>query len=67
MKDIKLMDGRDLIKKAVNVLMHELGPMEATRFLTLMSGKGRDSVKIHRRWQSKLNKDEFFKQVFSSK
>ena len=41
-------DEEQLIAKAVEVLVKELGPVEASRFLTLFQKKRIDSVKRHR-------------------
>jgi len=55
-----------LIKKGTAILLKELGPAEALRFIRLPSRKREESVKRHRRWQEKLDKDEFFNAVFGS-
>ncbi len=54
-----------LIKKAVQVLMREFGPVEASRFLSIPQHKRKDSLERHQAWQSGLNKDAFFDDVFS--
>jgi hypothetical protein len=60
----KYMDEEVVIKKVVEILLRELGPMETTRFFA-MSGKRRmDSVRRHLEWQKKLDKDSFFNDVF---
>jgi len=46
--------------------MKELGPIEASRFLTLPKKKRLESVKRHRQWQARLQKEEFFGRVFST-
>ena len=53
-----------LISKAVDVLIQTLGPVEASRFLTLPQHKRIDSVERHQRWQTTLEKDDFFSYVF---
>lgn len=53
-----------LLKRAIDVLMEKLGPVETNRFLTLPTRKRIESVKRHRLWQSKLDKDNFFNAVF---
>jgi hypothetical protein len=60
-----LKDEEQLIKKAVDVLMKELGPVEASRFLALPKKKRMESVKRHRRWQSQLQQGKFFDRVFA--
>ena len=67
MKQTILMDDNELIEKAVGILMRDLGPVETSRFLSMLPAKRAESVKRHRTWQSKLNKDAFFKKVFASK
>ena len=59
-------DEEQLITKAVDVLIRELGPVEASRFLTLPKKKRMESVKRHRQWQAQLHKDEFFDRVFGA-
>jgi hypothetical protein len=65
MRAIKYMDEDIMIKKAIKVLIGELGPIEASRFITMPRKKRVDSVKRHREWQKSLDKDTFFKQVFN--
>jgi len=65
MKNAVLMDESKLVKKAVGVLMRDLGPVETTRFLALFPLKRTESVKRHRAWQAKLDKDAFFDKVFA--
>ncbi|MEE9339161.1 MAG: hypothetical protein V3U87_13870 [Methylococcaceae bacterium] len=60
-----LMNEEQLIKKAVQVLMKEFGPVEASRFLSIPQRKREDSLKQHETWQKKLNKEAFFNDVFS--
>lgn len=66
MKTSMFTDEEQLIMKAIEVLVKELGPVEASRFLTLPKKKRIDSVKRHRQWQAQLQKDEFFDLVFSA-
>ncbi len=67
MKEMTLLDEAKLVEKAVRVLVRHLGPIEATRFLSLPQAKREESVKRHRAWQGKLNKGRFFAEVFGSK
>jgi hypothetical protein len=53
-----------LIERGLSALIKELGPVEATRFLTLRRSARLDSVKRHRRWQAGLKRSRFFDQVF---
>ena len=54
----------ELIRRAVETLLNTLGPVEATRFLSLARSHEFDSVQRHRVWQAGLDKETFFKQVF---
>lgn len=65
MRAIKYMDEDIMIKKAIKVLIGELGPIEASRFINMPRKKRIDSVKRHREWQKSLDKETFFKEVFS--
>jgi len=59
-------DEEQLITKAVDVLVKELGPVEASRFLALPRKKRVESVKRHRQWQAQLQQEEFFDRVFGA-
>jgi hypothetical protein len=56
----------ELVRRAIGALLQSLGPVEATRFLTLARTRQLDSVQRHREWQETLNKDPFFDRVFES-
>jgi hypothetical protein len=60
-------DEEQLIAKAVDVLIKELGPVEASRFLTLPKKRRMESVKRHRHWQAQLQQEEFFNCVFGAR
>ena len=60
-------DEEKLITKAVDVLVKELGPVEASRFLALPKKKRIESVKRHRQWQAQLRQAEFFDRVFGAR
>jgi len=64
MKTVKYMDEEFVIKKGMKVLIKELGPVEAIRFINLPKRKRLESVRRHREWQKLLDKDRFFDQVF---
>ena len=64
MKSAKYLDEEIVIKKATEVLIRELGPVEAVRFTNIPKKKRLESVKRHREWQKLLDKDPFFKEVF---
>ncbi|HLG30474.1 MAG TPA: hypothetical protein VI387_09710 [Candidatus Brocadiales bacterium] len=62
---VKYMDEDIVIKKAIEVLMKELGPVEAIRFITMPKRKRLESVRRHREWQKLLDKARFFNEVFA--
>jgi hypothetical protein len=57
----------ELLGKAIALLTRKFGSLETTRFLSSISNRTIDSVERHRRWQSKLKKKTFFKEVFQQK
>jgi hypothetical protein len=65
MKTVKYMNEDVVIKKAVEVLIKELGPIEAIRFINMPRKKRMESVKRHREWQKTLSKQQFFDEVFA--
>jgi hypothetical protein len=65
MRSVKYMDEEAVIEKAVKVLMKELGPVEAIRFINMPKKKRVESVKRHREWQKLLDKERFFNDVFA--
>jgi hypothetical protein len=65
MKTGQYISEEKLLKQVIDILMEKLGPVETKRFLTLPAKKRIESVKRHRLWQSKLDKDKFFHDVFS--
>lgn len=64
MRATKYMDEGIMVKKAIKVLIGELGPIEANRFISMPRKKRIESVKRHREWQKYLDKDKFFSKVF---
>jgi hypothetical protein len=64
MKSVKYLDEEVVIKKAVEILIKELGPVETIRFINLPKKRRLESVKRHREWQKLLDKDRFFTEVF---
>ena len=64
MKSNEFIEEKDLFEKAIQILMDNLGPVETSRFLAISEKKRMESVKRHRAWQSKLDKDIFFNMVF---
>jgi hypothetical protein len=66
MKSIKYMAEEVVIKKAMEALIKELGPVEAVRFITMPRKKRLESVRRHREWQKQLDKDKFLAEVFST-
>ncbi len=64
MKTEKYLNEEELIRKAIEALLQELGPVETARFVNLPRPKRIESVKRHRQWQKTLNKDQFIKEIF---
>jgi len=64
MKAHALMSDDQLVKKAVGVLVREIGAVETSRFFSMPQQKRMESVKRHRIWQKTLDKDKFFTDVF---
>jgi hypothetical protein len=60
----KYMDDEIIIKRGIDVLIKELGPIEALRFINIPKKKRMESVKRHKDWQKILDKDRFFAEVF---
>jgi len=67
MRSEKYMDEEVVIKKAMEVLIKELGPVEAIRFINMPKQKRVESVRRHREWQKLLDKDRFFDEIFGRK
>lgn len=65
MKNIKYMNEEVVIKKAIEVLIKELGPVEAIRFINIPKREGMESIKRHRKWQQMLDKSMFFDDIFA--
>jgi hypothetical protein len=64
MRGVKYMDEEVVVKKAMEVLIKELGPVEAIRFINMPRRKRVESVRRHRQWQKLLDKGQFFDEVF---
>jgi hypothetical protein len=65
MKAAKYIDEKNLIERGIKALHHELGPVEARRFLALASRKHEDSVTRHRKWQQSLDTDQFVRDIMA--
>jgi len=66
MKQNQFLSEEMLVQRAIEVLMETLGAVETTRFLSLPVKKRIESVRRHRGWQLKLEKDHFFDDVFGN-
>ena len=66
MKPSQFVSEYKLFKQAIGVLMEKLGPVETNRFLSLRSKQRMESVRRHRKWQSKLDKEAFFSEIFGN-
>ena len=67
MKGLVLMDESELVRKGMDILVKELGPVESARFICLFKKKRTDSVKRHRTWQKNTDEENFFDEVFGEK
>lgn len=65
MKNAKYMNEENIIEKGVDLLIKGLGPVQAIRFINISKEVKMESVKRHGLWQKQLDKDKFFKKVFS--
>ena len=59
-----VMPEEQLIRQAADALINNLGIMEATRFLTMKTQSRIESLERHSLWQSGLDKEGFFDEVF---
>jgi len=57
----------EMIRRAIEPLHRDLGPVETARFLTLPQRHRLDSVTRHRLWQESLEREPFYDQVFGEK
>lgn len=64
MNILKYLDDEIVIKKGIDVLIKELGPIEAVRFINIPKRKRMESVRRHKEWQKYLDKETFFVEVF---
>lgn len=64
MEQSTLMNETQLIQQAIVVLIEKLGTIDTNRFLSLKSSERLDSVLRHQIWQSTLDKDVFFDEIF---
>lgn len=64
MNILKYLDDEIVIKKGIDVLIKELGPIEAVRFINIPKRKRMESVRRHKEWQKSLDKETFFVEVF---
>jgi hypothetical protein len=64
MRSSEYISEEELFNKALAILNEKLGPLETSRFLSIASKKRTESVKRHQQWQSKLNKEKVFKEIF---
>lgn len=65
MTNVKYMSEDVVIKKAIEALIEELGPVEAIRFINIPKRKRMESIKRHRKWQNMLDKSVFFDEIFT--
>jgi hypothetical protein len=66
MKEHTYLQEDEMVRRAIDALLRDLGPVEATRFLTLPQRRRIDLVARHRLWQEGLDRERFFAQVFGT-
>ncbi|MBU0699851.1 hypothetical protein KKE26_00910 [bacterium] len=66
MKQGQFISEEKLFKQTIGILMEKLGPVETNRFLSLPSRERMESVRRYQTWQSKLDKETFFNEVFGN-
>jgi hypothetical protein len=64
MKAVKSLNDEQVIGKGISALHRVLGPVGTRRFMSITRIKNEDSVIRHRKWQEKLDKNDFFDKVF---
>ena len=64
MKEHVYLEEEEMVRRAIDALLRDLGPIETTRFLTLAPRHRLDSVTRHRLWQESLERNGFFDAVF---
>jgi len=61
---VEVLSEKELVQRGLEALMNALGPVEASRFLTLPHARRLESIKRHRQWQATLDHAQFLDQVF---
>ena len=64
MKAAKSLSNEQVIEKGISALHRAIGPVGTRQFISMARPKREDSVLRHRKWQEKLQKDDFFDKVF---
>ncbi|MCP4753217.1 MAG: hypothetical protein GY866_20190 [Proteobacteria bacterium] len=64
MSGSKYLNDEELVKQAANILIDNLGEVEASRFFPMSQAKRKESIKRHKEWQANLDKKDFFDKVF---
>jgi len=60
----RVLSKQHTIEKLTRTLVHELGPVETSRFLAIPQQRREESVQRHRQWQDGLNQEGFLNDVF---
>lgn len=66
---VMILDSEDeLRKKAIGLLVRELGPVDSARFINLLKPpkKGTDSVKIRRKWLASIDQEAFVAEALAN-
>lgn len=64
MDTVRYLPEEQLVQKALEALVDKLGPVEASRFLSLTREGRVESVARHQKWQNTLEQEAFFDEVF---
>jgi len=64
-KTTKYTNSQLVIKRGINALFRELGPVDTQRFIEMSRSKREESVKRHRKLQQKIKRHEFLNEIFS--
>jgi hypothetical protein len=66
MKNAAYLSDERLVRRAVEVLVDELGPAETVRFLSIRRTRRLDVVARHRRWQQTVDPAAFLTELFGA-
>ncbi len=53
-----------LLEEGIKILFEKFGAVDTNRFIAGLKEKREESLNRHKKWQSKLEKDTFLKEIF---